>query len=137
MGFNEDVIETFRANGGEVNEPMRWGRSLVLVRIVKKDGSERILPLRGVVTADGWHITGTAGGAPSNPGWVYNLRRMERTTIEIAGESGVEEVPVTVTELTGAQREAIWQRYLEFRAFHDYTEKSGGREFPIFRFARA
>ena len=136
MSFNDDVIRTFRANGGEVNEPMQWGRSLVLVHIIKKDGSERVLPLRGVVTDDGWHVTATADGAEKNPGWVYNLRRMETTTIEVSGAAGAETVPVTVTELSGAERDAIWQRYLEFEVFQGYTEKSGGRVFPIFRFSR-
>jgi len=136
MGFNDGVIETFRANGGEVNEPMRWGRSLVLVHITKKDGSERILPLRAIVTDDGWHITATAAGSPKNPGWVYNLRRMDETVIEVADADGVATVPVTITELAGDERDAIWQRYLEFPVFQSYTEASEGRVFPIFRFAR-
>lgn len=135
MSFNEAVIETFRSNGGEVNTPMRWGRSLVLVHVVRKDGSAHVLPLRGIVTEDGWHVAATAAGSPKNPGWVYSLRRMDRTTIEVAGD-GVEEIPVAVSELAGAERDAIWERYLEFPVFQSYTEKSGGREFPIFRFTR-
>ncbi|WP_158685296.1 nitroreductase family deazaflavin-dependent oxidoreductase [Microbacterium halophytorum] len=137
MSFNDDVILSFRANGGVVKEPVDWGDSLVLVHVIRKDGSERVLPLRGVVTDDGWHVTATAAGAPKNPGWVYNLRRMDSTTIEVAGDGGAEPVPVTVTELTGAERDAIWARYLEIPPFPSYEEKSGGRVFPIFRFARA
>lgn len=137
MSFNDDVIQSFRANGGVVNEPVDWGDSLVLVHVIRKDGSERVLPLRGVVTGDGWHVTATAAGAEKHPGWVYNLRRMGSTTIEVAGDDGAEAVPVTVTELTGAARDEIWARYLEIPPFPSYEAKSGGRVFPIFRFARA
>lgn len=137
MSFNDDVIEAFRANSGEVNEPVPFGKSLVLVHVIRKDGSERVLPLRGVVTDAGWHVVATANGAEKHPGWVYNLRRMRTTTLEVAGDDGVEAVPATITELTGAERDAIWDHYLEIPGFQGYSEKSGGRVFPIFRFARS
>ena len=57
----------------------------------------------------------------------------------VTGTVSAPSAPATsmvVTELTGAERDAIWQRYLEFEVFQGYTEKSGGRVFPIFRFSR-
>lgn len=136
MDFNDKIVDTFRANGGEVNEPMAWGRNLVLVHVEKKDGTTRIIPLWSIRTDDGWHVAGTAGGSPDHPAWVFNLRRMERTVLEVPGDP-IETVPVTVAELAGAERDDLWAQYRRLPGFRDYEAKAEGRVFPVFRFAPA
>jgi deazaflavin-dependent oxidoreductase (nitroreductase family) len=133
MDFNQQIVDTFRANGGEVNEPMRFGRSLVLVHVPRKDGSVRIAPLAAIQEDGARYIVGSAGGSPKHPAWVYGLRRAEQVDIEVPGEP-VETVRAKVEELSGEVRDAMWARFKEFSAgFAGYEKTAEGRVFPIFR----
>jgi deazaflavin-dependent oxidoreductase (nitroreductase family) len=133
MDFNQQIVDTFRANGGEVNEPVQFGRSLVLVHVPRKDGSVRIAPLAAIQEDGARYIVGSAGGSPKNPAWVYGLRRAEQVDIEVPGEP-VETVRAKVEELSGEARDAMWARFKEFSAgFAEYEKTAEGRVFPIFR----
>lgn len=133
MDFNQQIIDTFRTNGGEVNEPMQFGKRLVLVHVPRKDGTVRIAPLAAIHDDGAWYIVGSAGGSPKHPAWVYGLRRAEQVDVEIPGEP-VKTVQATVEELTGESRAAMWVRFKEFSSgFAEYEKKAEGRDFPIFR----
>jgi deazaflavin-dependent oxidoreductase (nitroreductase family) len=133
MDFNQQIIDTFRANGGEVNEPMRFGKALVLVHVPKKDGSIRIAPVAAIHDDNGRYIVASAAGSPKNPAWVYGLRRTEQVDVEVPGEP-VETVRAKVEELTGDERDAMWERFKEFSSgFAEYEKTAEGRAFPIFR----
>lgn len=137
MDFHQQIIDAFRANGGEVTEPMDFGRMLALLHVPKKDGSVRVVPLAAVEEGGAWHVVGSAGGAPKHPAWVFGLRRADKIQIEVPGDP-VETLTTTVTELDGAAREAIWDRFRDLHpAFSDYEKTAQGRLFPIFRLAPA
>jgi len=133
MDFNQKIIDTFRANGGEVMDPAPFGKGLVLVHVPRKDGTVRIAPLAGIQDDGAWHIVASAGGSPKNPAWVYGLRRSEEVDIEIPGEP-VQTVRTTVEEVTGDERDALWERFKQFSSgFAEYEKTAEGRAFPIFR----
>jgi deazaflavin-dependent oxidoreductase (nitroreductase family) len=133
MDFNQQIIDTFRANGGEVNEPIQFGKGLVLVHVPRKDGSIRIAPLAAIHDDGAWHIVGSAGGSPKNPAWVYGLRRTEQVNLEVPGDP-VETLQAKVEEITGDERDAWWERFKAFSSgFAGYEKTAEGRVFPIFR----
>jgi deazaflavin-dependent oxidoreductase (nitroreductase family) len=137
MDFNQQIIDTFRANGGEVNEPMRFGKALVLVHVPRKDGGERIAPLAAIREDGAWHVVGSAGGSPRHPAWVYGLRRAEQATapvdVEVPGDP-VETVAAKVSELTGAERDEMWDRFKAMSSgFAEYEKSAEGGVFPLFR----
>jgi deazaflavin-dependent oxidoreductase (nitroreductase family) len=133
MDFNQQIIDTFRANAGEVNEPVAFGKHLVLVHVPKKDGTVRIAPLGSIKDDGAWYVVGSAGGSPKNPAWVYGLRRAEQVDVEVPGEP-VETVRAKVEELTGDERDAMWERFKEFSSgFAAYEKTADGRVFPVFR----
>lgn len=133
MDFNQQIIDTFRTNAGEVNDPMPFGKGLVLVHVPKKDGTIRIAPLAAVQEGGSWHVVGSAGGSPKNPAWIYGLRRTEQVDIEVPGEP-VETISVKVEELTGDERDAMWDRFKQgSTGFAEYEKTAEGRVFPIFR----
>jgi deazaflavin-dependent oxidoreductase (nitroreductase family) len=133
MDFNQQIIDTFRANGGEVNEPMQFGKGLVLVHVPRKDGSIRIAPLAAIHDDGAWHIVGSAGGSTKNPAWVYGLRRSEQVDLEVPGDP-VQTLRTKVEELTGDERDAMWERFKAFSSgFAGYEKTAEGRVFPIFR----
>lgn len=135
MDINQQIIDTFRANAGEVNEPIAFGKGLVLVHVPKKDGTIRVAPLAAVQADGAWHVVGSAGGSPKHPAWVYGLRRAEQVDIEVPGEP-VETLRADVEELTGAERDAMWERFTSMSSgFAGYEKTAEGRVFPIFRLA--
>jgi deazaflavin-dependent oxidoreductase (nitroreductase family) len=133
MDFNQQIIDTFRTNAGEVNEPVPFGKALVLVHVPKKDGTIRVAPVAAIQDDGAWHVVASAGGSPKNPAWVYGLRRAEQVDIEIPGEP-VQTVRTKVEELTGESRDSMWTRFKEFSGgFAEYEKTAEGRVFPIFR----
>src|SRR5690606_29342423 len=61
MDFNQQIIDTFRANNGHVDNPP-FGDGLVLVHVPRKDGTIRVAPLAGLRQGGAYHVVGSAGG---------------------------------------------------------------------------
>jgi deazaflavin-dependent oxidoreductase (nitroreductase family) len=131
MSWNQQVIDTFRASGGEVP---RFGRSLVLLHHVgARTGTSRVTPVRGFPTDDGWLIVASKAGTPENPAWYHNLRAHPEVTVEAPGEG---EVEVTATELPRAERDEAWARITaEAPGFADYEQRTT-RVIPVLRLTR-
>ncbi|HIZ36265.1 MAG TPA: nitroreductase family deazaflavin-dependent oxidoreductase [Candidatus Ruania gallistercoris] len=133
MDFNVQIAETFRANQGVVTEPMNFGNRLVLVHVPKKDGTERVTPLVALYRDGAWHVSGSAGGSPKHPAWVFSLRRAEAVRIEVPGDP-IRTLNVSVRELDGAERDEIWTAVTEkMPGFADYQKSAGDRVIPVFR----
>jgi deazaflavin-dependent oxidoreductase (nitroreductase family) len=132
-GFNDMVIDEFRANGGVV---ARFGSSLVLLHTVgAKSGEPRIHPLMALPQSDGsWLIAASAAGATSSPAWYFNLI----ATPDAAIETGSETVEVVASELADPEYDDAWAQFLaRGPAFADYQVKAGERRIPVIRLARA
>lgn len=124
--MNRQIIDEFRANGGTVSS-RPFGRSLVLVHhIGAKSGIDRTTPVMHIRQDDDtWLIAASKAGMPENPAWYYNLLAHPDTVIETPDDG---EVPVTVTDLAGAERDAAWARFTEaspgFRAYEQRTTRT-------------
>lgn len=135
--FNTQVIEEFRANEGRVGGPFA-GAPIVLVHHVgRKSGEERINPMMYRPAPDDAatiHVFASRGGAPTNPGWYYNLLDAGTATLEV----GTETYDAAVREVTGADRDAIYDaQAAEYPGFADYAEKTKGvRTIPVLALTR-
>jgi deazaflavin-dependent oxidoreductase (nitroreductase family) len=137
MDFNEQMVASFRANGGDVQEPIAFGRTLILVHVPRKDGSVLVRPLRSMPDGDAWTVAGSGGGSPQTPAWVHGLRRAGEVDIEIPADPTPETVRVHVEDLAGAERDRAWQVFVDTEpGFGEYQEKAGDRVIPVFRFTR-
>lgn len=122
--FNEQVIEDFRANEGNVGGQFK-GAPLTLVHHTgAKSGTERVTPLVYLADGDAWVIFASKAGAPSNPAWYHNLKANPDTTIEV----GADTIEVTVSEAEGAERIRLWDaqktampQFAEYEASTDRT----------------
>ena len=130
--FNNDVINEFRANDGKVGGGFE-GASMVLVHHTgARSGTERVTPLVYRPEGDGWVIFASKAGAPDNPDWYHNLKANPATTIEV----GSERIDVTASEVTGADRDRIWEaQKIEAPQFAEY-EASTDRIIPVVLFER-
>ena len=85
--FNRNLIDHFRANGGEIKEGIFKGAPILLLTTTgAKSGTTYTTPL--VYTRDGDRlvIIASKGGAPTNPAWYHNLVANPTVTIEVGPE---------------------------------------------------
>jgi deazaflavin-dependent oxidoreductase (nitroreductase family) len=85
--WDRQIIEEFRANGGNVGGPFAGVPLLLLTTTGAKSGQQRICPL--AYLSEGGQIYVFAGnrGAPTNPGWYHNLVAHPDVTVEIGTET--------------------------------------------------
>lgn len=127
--FNQQVIDEFRANGGDV-AIAGFGRSLVLLHHSgAKSGVERVTPVMALPTDDGtgWLIAASKAGAPDNPAWYHNLLAHPDTVIETPEG----EVAVHADDLVEAERDAAWARFTAAsEGFRQYEQRTN-RTIPV------
>ena len=80
--------------------------------------------------SDAWLVVASVAGAARQPGWLYNLARQPQATVEFYGGRRVE---VEAQTLSGAERDAAWQRLGEEASeYVKYLDKTD-REIPVVR----
>jgi deazaflavin-dependent oxidoreductase (nitroreductase family) len=84
--LDRQVIEEFRASGGNVGGQLAGAPLLLLTTTGAKSGQQRTTPL--VYLSEGGHIYVFAGnrGAPTNPAWYHNLVAHPDVTVELGAE---------------------------------------------------
>lgn len=129
VDFNARIIDEFRSSGGKVGGPFEGAPMLLLHHRGARTGQARVSPLVYQPVDDAWAVFGSKGGAPTHPAWYRNLLAHPETEIEV----GPETVPVRARELTGAEREGVWEPQKKaMPGFADYEEKTRGiREIPV------
>jgi deazaflavin-dependent oxidoreductase (nitroreductase family) len=130
--WNQNIIDTFRANGGEVPQ---FGRNLVLLHhIGARSGAERVSPVMSFRTPErDWLVVASKGGSPENPAWYHNLRANPQIRIETA-DDGV--VDVTAEELDPDERDAAWGRITAIAPGFAGYERRTSRVIPVMRLKR-
>jgi deazaflavin-dependent oxidoreductase (nitroreductase family) len=131
QNWNQQIIEEFRANAGNVEQ--FGGKTLVLLHHTgAKSGTEYISPLRALPLPDGaWVITASNGGRDTHPAWYHNLRANPDTVAETPGEDDVRTLRVTARVADGAERERLFADLVAAApAFGDY-QKATSRRIPV------
>jgi deazaflavin-dependent oxidoreductase (nitroreductase family) len=127
--LNGQMIRRSRRKGGR----MMGMDTLVLTTIGAKTGQRRETLLGSFPDGDdAWLIVASAGGAAKNPAWYHNLAaHPNEAEVEVGGRK----VKVTASQLTGAGRDAAWQRITTAQSrFAGYATKTD-REIPVIRLA--
>ncbi len=125
--FNRQIIEEFRANGGETFGPFKGRNLLLLTTTGAKSGESRTTPL--VYSRDGNRviIIASLGGAPKHPSWYLNLVAHPEVTIEL----GTEKFKARASVVEGAERDRLYaQQAAEMPAFNEYQQKTK-RRIPV------
>jgi len=131
QSWEDGLIADLRANGGRPSGGPLAGHPLMLMFSTgAKTGQRR----RSILTysRDGgdYIVAGTAGGAPTTPAWVFNLRADPNVNLEIDNQA----VDATATIAEGAERERLWDQHVaELPWFGKYPETTGGRTIPVIR----
>ena len=133
-GFNEGVVEDFRAHHGQITKGPFTGRPLLLLTTRgAKSGRERTNPLAFTRDGDRIFVIASKGGAPTNPDWYRNLRANPRVTVEV----GPERFEANARVAEGAERRRLYDlQATRMPAFKEY-EKRTWREIPVVVLERA
>ncbi len=135
QSFNARNIEEFRANHGKIasfgDAPL-----LILHSTGAKSGQERLNPMAYQPVDGGWAVFASRAGTAKNPDWYFNLKAHSDGMIEIGTDAGVDTIDVSARELTGAERDTVWERQKALApGFADY-EKQTQRVIPVFLLTR-
>jgi deazaflavin-dependent oxidoreductase (nitroreductase family) len=109
-------------------------RLLVLNTVGKKTGAARSNPVAWFPgDDDSWLIVASAGGAPKNPAWFYNIgAHPEALSIDVGGSN----VPVAAAQLAGADRVKAWSSITTASPQFSKYESKTDREIPVIRLTR-
>jgi deazaflavin-dependent oxidoreductase (nitroreductase family) len=128
-GYNQTIIDEFRANGGVVGGPFQGAKLLLLHTVGAKSGESRINPLAYFEDGDDLLIVASYAGAPTNPPWYYNL--LANTTVKL--EVGNSAFSATASIVPEPQRTELYDRIAnKADAFAQYRDKTT-RVIPVVR----
>jgi deazaflavin-dependent oxidoreductase (nitroreductase family) len=123
--YNQQVIETFRANKGVVRGP---NKLILLTTTGAKSSQPRTSPVAYSTDGDRLVIAASKGGAPSNPSWYFNLLANPIVTVELGAETFQARASVVTDE---QERERLYAHHAELMpGFADYTLKTT-RKIPV------
>ena len=130
--MNGMMVRRFRRSGGG---PMMGLDMLLLTTIGAKTGQRRETLLGSFADGENaWLIVASAGGAVANPAWYHNLAaHPDQVQIETGGKT----YKATAAQLTGAERDAAWQRITAAQPRYAGYEKKTDRLIPIIRLTAA
>jgi len=131
--WNDKMIAEFREGNGTAG---RFGRALVIMHTIgAKSGHERLVPVAGFRTDDGWMVVASAAGSPKHPKWYHNLSKHPEFDVEFAAEGdGIDTAKVAAVEITDdATYDDAWKTVTTtMPGFLEYTKTTEGRRMPIF-----
>ena len=135
--WNDKMIAEFHEGNGTAG---RFGRALVIMHTIgAKSGNERLVPVAGFPTDDGWMVVASAAGSPKHPGWYHNLTTHPEFDVEFAAPGdGIDTTKVKAVEITDdAAYDSAWSTVTTtMPGFKKYEKTTQGRRMPIFQLTK-
>ena len=118
---NRGIIDEFRANNGKVGGRFEGKTLLLLHTTGARSGQERVNPVAYVRNGEKYVVIASKGGAPTNPGWYYNILAHPRLTVEV----GTETFQVDAKVAEEPERTRLYDKMVEMLpGFDDYRRKT-------------
>lgn len=127
-GFDNGIVEEFRANEGRVGGRLAGTPLILIHHIGAKSATKRVTPLVCTPHGDGrYAIVASNGGSSTHPSWYYNLKANPRIEVEL----GTETFTVEAEELQGSARAELWPKLLAASPSLREFESKAGRQIPL------
>ena len=128
MAGNADVIEEFRANGGQVGGWLAGAPLVLLTTAGRRTGRPHTTPAVYRRDGDRYLVFASNAGGPEHPSWYRNILASPQVTLEVAGADGTVRMLATLAvPLEGAERDKYWEQQCAidpaFRAYEEQTER--------------
>ncbi len=125
--FNEQVIDEYRANGGELSGDFAGAPLLLLTTTGAKSGRSHTTPLMYSEDGDRLLIVASKAGAPEHPHWYHNVVANPRVRVEI----GDRDVWAAAEVIDGEERDRLYASIAErMPDFAEYQKKTA-RTIPV------
>jgi deazaflavin-dependent oxidoreductase (nitroreductase family) len=136
-GWNAKTIDEFRANEGRVGGPFEGAPIALVHHRGRKSAHEFVSPMMYLAATDDpatIYVFASKAGAPTNPDWYHNLKAAGRAEVEV----GTETYPVSVSELTGEERDRVYDEQAgRYPGFAQYATRTAGiRTIPVLALRR-
>jgi deazaflavin-dependent oxidoreductase (nitroreductase family) len=131
-GFNESVIDEFRANGGVVGGELADMRLLLLTTTDPASGEQRTTPLAYHRRGRRYLVIASNGGAARNPAWFRNLERDPAVCVEV----GVEVFAATARILGASERDIAFRSVVAEAPSAGAFQAKAGRTIPVIELDR-
>jgi deazaflavin-dependent oxidoreductase (nitroreductase family) len=135
--WNDTVIAEFRANEGRLGGNFEGAPVVLVHHRGRTSGRDYINPVMYLLDddPDTIYVFASKGGAPTNPDWYYNLIAAGEGTVERATDT----YPVTVHEVTGEERDRIYdEQARRYPGFADYARQTAEvRTIPVLALRRS
>jgi deazaflavin-dependent oxidoreductase (nitroreductase family) len=131
-GRNQEVIDEFRANGGQVGGYFADMSLLLLTTTGARSGQPHTTPLSYFADGDRCIVFAAAGGAPADPDWYHNLLADPRVTVE----AGTEVFEATAAVATGEERDALFGWFAAVRPQLLQYQDRTTRQIPVVALTR-
>ncbi len=124
---NQQVIDEFRANGGQVGGYFSGMSLLLLTTTGAKSGRPHTTPLSYLADGGRYIVVAAAGGASASPDWQHNLIAHPRVTVK----AGTEVFEATAVITTGEEREALFERFAAVQPQLTIYQNRTTRQIPV------
>ena len=132
-GYNADNIAEFRRNHGKVGGYFEGAPLLLLNTIGRRSGKIHVTPVMYLKDGERLLVFASKGGADTHPDWYFNLKAHSDFKIEIGDET----VDVHAEEVTGSERDTLYNRQVAlYPRFGEYQQKTK-RIIPVVALTRA
>jgi deazaflavin-dependent oxidoreductase (nitroreductase family) len=129
---NAPIIAEFRAHAGRVGGYFAGIDLLLLTSTGARSQRSYTHPLSYATDGGRYVVIAADGGAPTHPGWYYNLIAHPDVTVEV----GTEKFPAWADLAIGAERDRLFrERAQAIPALNDYAARTS-REIPVFTIER-
>ena len=130
--WNPQIIEEFRANGGNVGGPFEGMTLLLLTTTGAKSGQKRVTPLTYLLDGERLCIFAANAGSPTHPDWYHNLVASPQVTVEL----GTEQFEAMAVLLEGEERDQIYAKETQAHPGAADFEKKTTRKIPVVELVR-
>jgi len=126
-----DQVAEYEASGGQRANTLRDTGLHIVIFTTRgaKSGRIRKVPVMRVEHNGEYALVASAGGAPQNPVWYYNLLAHPDAVML---QDGPEPFDVAVRQVSGDERALWWERAVQaYPPYAEYQERTT-REIPVF-----
>ena len=130
--FNRNLIDEFRANGGNVTGMFERSPLVILTTTGAKSGEPRTFPV--VYTRDGDRliVVASKGGSDQNPAWYHNMVANPTVTVELPDET----YQARAVVVEGDERDRLYRAHADRMPNFDEYQAKTSRRIPVIALER-
>lgn len=133
MLYGDEHVKKYRETDGETGHDWQGTQTLILTTTGRRTGKARDKALIYGLTGDNPVVVASKGGAPSHPGWYFNLVDQPTVDVQIWGE----QFTAQARTATGEERADLWEQMAQHWPAYDDYQKKTDREIPVVVLERA